>query len=53
MSSLSFTSCVVAYGVATDGVTMFINASNMNIQYKPVNKPVIFDLPLPTGVTKN
>jgi len=39
--------------VSTDGVTTYINASSMNLRYKPVNKPVIFDLPLPPGVTKN
>ena len=43
---------VVGYGITTDGVTTFINASNVNKRRQPVNKPVIFDLPLPAGVTK-
>lgn len=41
------------FGITTDGVTTFINASCLDLRYKPVNKPVIFDLPLPTGVTKH
>jgi len=44
---------VVGFGVTTDGVTTFINASSLNLRYKPVNRPVIFDLPLPPGVTKH
>jgi len=44
---------VVGYGVTTDGVTTFINSSSLNQHYQPVNRPVIFDLPLPPGVTKN
>lgn len=38
------------YGVTTDGQTTFINASTCDIHYKPVNAPVIFDIPLPAGV---
>ncbi|EDO25305.1 predicted protein [Nematostella vectensis] len=34
-----------AYGVRTDGVTTYINASTANVRYKAVNRPVVFDLP--------
>ena len=34
------------YGVTTDGETTFINASSVNISYRQVNDPVIFDLPI-------
>ncbi|XP_064489974.1 metallophosphoesterase domain-containing protein 1-like [Ornithodoros turicata] len=40
------------YGITSDGQTTFINASICNIQYRPVNPPIIFDIPLPQGVTK-
>jgi len=43
---------VVGFGMTTDGVTTFVNASSVNRLYKPVNRPIIFDLPLPPGVTK-
>ncbi|XP_028411403.1 metallophosphoesterase domain-containing protein 1-like [Dendronephthya gigantea] len=32
------------YGSSSDGVTTYINASTCNIMYKPVNKPIIFDI---------
>ncbi|XP_064594814.1 metallophosphoesterase MPPED2-like [Liolophura sinensis] len=40
------------YGVTTDGVTTYINASTCTLQYKPRNPPIIFDIPLPEGVSK-
>lgn len=33
------------YGVTTDGNTIYVNASTCNIQYRPINKPVVFDIP--------
>ena len=46
--------CDVAdFGVTTDGATTYINASCLNIHNKPVNRPIIFDLPLPPDVTKH
>lgn len=33
------------YGVTTDGQTVFINASSCNFYYRPVNPPIVFDLP--------
>ena len=33
------------YGITTNGYTTFINASMCTLQYKPVQKPIIFDLP--------
>jgi len=50
---MSYLLCdAIGFGVTTDGVTTFINASSLDLRYKPVNKPVIFDLPLPAGVSK-
>ncbi|XP_074640001.1 metallophosphoesterase domain-containing protein 1-like [Tubulanus polymorphus] len=40
------------YGITTDGTTNYINASTCTIMYKPLNPPIIFDLPLKDGVTK-
>jgi len=34
-----------AYGVTTDGVTTFINASTRTSKYKPSNPPIVFDAP--------
>ena len=34
-----------AYGITTDGHTTFVNASTCNLQYRPVQAPIIFDLP--------
>jgi hypothetical protein len=39
------------YGVTTDGHTKFINASTCTLRYKPVNPPIVFDIPIP--VQKN
>ena len=33
------------YGVTTDGTTVYINASTCNYNYRPLNPPVVFDLP--------
>ncbi|KAL5475502.1 hypothetical protein EMCRGX_G025324 [Ephydatia muelleri] len=40
------------YGATTDGHTIFVNCAICNLRYKPVNKPIIFDLPncLPCSV---
>jgi len=34
------------YGMTTDGSTTFINASSVDIRYKQVNDPIVFDLPI-------
>ncbi|XP_070533949.1 metallophosphoesterase MPPED2-like [Ptychodera flava] len=36
------------YGVTSDGYTTYINASTCTLRYRPINKPVIFDLPNPS-----
>ncbi|CAG0920542.1 unnamed protein product [Notodromas monacha] len=41
------------YGITSDGTTIFINASTCNTGYKPHNLPIVFDIPLPRGHTKN
>lgn len=33
------------YGITTDGVTTFVNASSVTVQYKPSHPPIVFDLP--------
>ncbi|XP_032834056.2 metallophosphoesterase MPPED2-like isoform X1 [Petromyzon marinus] len=35
------------YGIMTDGRTLFVNASTCNVNYEPVNPPIIIDLPNP------
>lgn len=35
----------VGYGITTDGVTTFVNASSVTIQYQPSHPPIVFDLP--------
>ncbi|XP_025421602.1 metallophosphoesterase domain-containing protein 1 [Sipha flava] len=40
------------YGITTDGKIIYINASSCNLQYLPVNHPIIFDIALPEGFTK-
>ncbi|BFZ06234.1 hypothetical protein BsWGS_09273 [Bradybaena similaris] len=40
------------YGVTTDGQTIFINGSNCTLRYKPNNKPIVFDFPIPEGHLK-
>nr|XP_045585380.1 uncharacterized protein LOC123747314 isoform X1 [Procambarus clarkii] len=41
------------YGMTKTGRTVFVNAAMCNIHYKPINPPIVFDLPLPRGYTKN
>jgi len=33
------------WGVTTDGATRYVNASTCNIRYKPINQPIVFDIP--------
>ncbi|XP_063422845.1 metallophosphoesterase MPPED2-like [Mytilus trossulus] len=42
----------VGYGLTTDGETLFINASSCTKGYKLCNPPIIFDVPLPHGLSK-
>ena len=44
---------VSAYGITSDGYTSYINASTCTFRYKPTNPPVVFDIDLPQGVTKD
>jgi len=37
------------WGVTTDGVTRYVNASTCNLRYRPVNTPIVFDVPMPAG----
>ncbi|KAL1456244.1 hypothetical protein WDU94_000989 [Cyamophila willieti] len=41
------------YGITSDGRIIFINASTCDINYLPTNPPIVFDIPLPPGVTKD
>lgn len=41
-----------SYGVTSDGKIIYINASTCNINYLPVNPPIVFDVPLPAGYKK-
>lgn len=43
---------ILDYGITTDGKIIYINASSCNLQYLPVNHPIIFDIALPEGFTK-
>ena len=36
----------------SDGKVVFVNASTCDINYMPSNKPVVFDIPLPKGHSK-
>lgn len=40
------------YGITSDGKIIFINASTCNINYVPVNPPIVFDVPIPPEFTK-
>ena len=40
------------YGVRSDGKVIFINASICDINYMPTNKPVVFDISVPKGHSK-
>ena len=41
------------YGISTDGTTTYINAATCDERYAPINPPVVFDLPVPPGYTKD
>jgi len=41
------------YGVRSDGKVIFINASTCDINYMPTNKPIVFDISLPKGHSKD
>ena len=34
------------YGLYTDGITKYINAASIDFDDNPVNKPIVFDLPV-------
>ena len=38
--------------MTSDGNTKYINASTCTSNYRPCNQPIIFDIPLPPGFTK-
>lgn len=40
------------YGVTSDGFTTYINASTCTLRYIPSNPPIVFDLPIPEGHSK-
>lgn len=40
------------YGITTDGSVIYVNASTCNINYMPVNPPIVFDVSLPPGYKK-
>ena len=35
----------MAHGVATDNVTLFVNAATCTEDYQPIQPPIVFDLP--------
>ena len=41
------------YGIWTDSVTTFINPSTCNLRYQPLQDPIIFDMDIPEGFTKD
>ncbi|XP_062610153.1 metallophosphoesterase MPPED2-like isoform X2 [Saccostrea cucullata] len=41
-----------SYGMTSDGFTTFINASTCTRRYKPTNSPIVFDLDIPEGHSK-
>ena len=42
-----------AYGITTDDVTTYINASTCTLRYKATQPPIVFDYPIPEGHTKD
>jgi len=36
----------IGYGITTDGVTTYVNASTCNLRYQPINPAIIIDLPV-------
>ena len=43
---------LAGYGMWTNKQTTFINASVCSNMYKPDHDPIVFDLPLPSGYTR-
>lgn len=41
------------YGITSDGKVIFVNASTCDINYLPNNSPIVFDITLPNGRTKD
>jgi len=41
------------YGITSDGKIIYVNASTCDINYLPNNQPIVFDVTLPPGVTKD
>lgn len=41
------------YGITSDGKIIYVNASTCDINYLPHNNPIVFDITLPAGVSKN
>ncbi|XP_042873636.1 metallophosphoesterase MPPED2-like [Penaeus japonicus] len=39
------------YGISKDAHTVYMNASLCNSRYQAINAPLVFDLPLPDGVS--
>merc|ERR1711941_113621 len=35
------------YGCSTDDTTLYVNASTCDSNYRPINAPIVFDLPPP------
>ncbi|XP_052812576.1 metallophosphoesterase domain-containing protein 1-like isoform X2 [Mya arenaria] len=42
----------LGYGVTTDRKTTYINASSVDRWYSDLNKPIVFDFPIPKGHSK-
>lgn len=40
------------YGITSDGKIFFVNASTCDVNYSPINPPVVFDIRLPSGKAK-
>ncbi|KAJ1523674.1 hypothetical protein ONE63_001514 [Megalurothrips usitatus] len=41
------------YGITSDGQIIFINASTCDINYLPTNPPIVFDISMPHGMSKD
>lgn len=44
---------ITGYGIASDGRTTFINSSSCTVTYTPSNIPIVFDVPIPKGHSKD
>lgn len=42
---INIQSLFTGYGITTDGVTTFVNASTVTVQYRPSHPPIVFDIP--------